>query len=270
MLDFKWAIFYGLIQGVSEFLPVSSSGHLALIPFFFELKDPGVVFDLLMHFGTAVAVILYFRNEVKRLIIESLELFFKKNTKDTVFCQNFLIATFFSFLLILIVKKFAFLYGRTPLIIGVNFIVFGILMFISDLIKSRSVDLTKSRGLKKSILIGLSQALAVFPGVSRSGITLTSARFLGLGRLEASRFSFLLSLPVILGSIVFKIPEILEGSATNASISVIAVGVVASFLFGILTIHFFLKLISKIGLGYFSFYRVFIGVLLIYLTLSQA
>ena len=81
MLDFKWAIFYGLIQGVSEFLPVSSSGHLALIPFFFELKDPGVVFDLLMHFGTAIAVILYFKDEVKKLIIEALELFLKRNLK---------------------------------------------------------------------------------------------------------------------------------------------------------------------------------------------
>lgn len=260
-----WALVYGFIQGVTEFLPVSSSGHLALLPYFFELKDPGVIFDLIMHLGTAFAVILYFRTEVLRLINETFLLVLKRDFKNTVFVQNFLVATFFSFLLILMIKNVALNYGRTSLFIGINFIVFGIIMYLSDRIPSKGIDLTKQSNLKKAIIVGLSQSLAVFPGVSRSGITLTSSRFLGMGRVEAGRFSFLLSLPVILGSIVFKIPDILSGQATSASPLFISVGIISSFIFGILTIHFFLKLIGKIGLVYFSVYRLILGAILILL-----
>lgn len=261
-----WAVFYGFIQGVTEFLPVSSSGHLALIPHFFELKDPGVIFDLLMHVGTAIAVILYFRKEILRLIREGLDIVLKRDMANTQFAQNFLLATFFSFLLILILKKTAFEFGRNPVFIGFNFIFFSILMYLSDRKLGGDLNLTEQKNFKNSIIIGLSQSLAIFPGVSRSGITLTSARFLGMNRIEASRFSFLLSLPVIIGSVIFKIPEIMSGEIVPVSSSIIIIGVVSSFVFGIITIHFFLKLISKIGLVHFAIYRVIVGVILLYLT----
>jgi undecaprenyl-diphosphatase len=265
-MDFSWSVFYGFIQGVTEFLPISSSGHLALIPYFFELKDPGVLFDLLMHLGTAIAVILYFHKEVLRLIKETILLLVKRNLKETVFVQNFIIATIASFVLILLIKDLAFEYGRTAKIIGFNFIVFGILMYLADRKESKNVDLTSQSKLKKALFIGLSQSLAVFPGVSRSGITLTSSRYLGLGRVEASRFSFLLSLPVIVGSIIFKIPDIMGGSIENVSYPIMVSGIFFSFFFGLITIHFFLKLIAKIGLVYFSIYRILIGLFLIYLS----
>lgn len=267
-MTFWWALFYGFIQGVSEFLPISSSGHLALIPYFFKLEDPGVVFDLMMHLGTAIAVILYFHKEVKRLISETLRILLKRDLRSTVFTQNFFIATFCSFLLILLIKDLAFEYGRAASFIGFNFIFFGILMYFSDRKQTGGVDLTEIRGFKKAALIGLSQSLAVFPGVSRSGITLTSSRFLGMNRVEASRFSFLLSLPVILGSLIFKIPDLIDGTATSASADILFWGVLFSFVFGIVTIHYFLKLISKIGLKVFSFYRILIGAWLLYLSLS--
>jgi undecaprenyl-diphosphatase len=267
-MGFGWALLYGFIQGVTEFLPVSSSGHLALIPYFFELKDPGVLFDLLMHLGTALAVILYFNKEVKTLILEFKNLLFTRNFKESVFVQNFLLSTVASFILIMAIKDISFSYGRAANIIGFNFIFFGILMFLADRKVGRDIDLTKKKNLKLSILIGLSQSLAVFPGVSRSGITLTSSRYLGMGRVQASRFSFLLSLPVIIGGIIFKIPEILNGSIQSVDYSVMAFGIFFSFLFGIVTIHIFLKLIAKIGLVYFSLYRIVIGALLIYLSYS--
>jgi undecaprenyl-diphosphatase len=265
-MDFGWALFYGFIQGVSEFLPISSSGHLALIPFFFKLEDPGVLFDLLMHLGTAIAVILYFRKEVYELIIEFKNLLITRNLKESVFVQNFLLSTFASFVLILAIKDISFSYGRAANIIGFNFIFFGILMYFADKKGNKGVDLTKQKSLKNSILIGLSQSLAVFPGVSRSGITLTSSRYLGMGRVEASRFSFLLSLPVIIGGILFKIPEIMNGSIESVDYSIMIFGILFSFLFGIITIHIFLKMIAKIGLVYFSIYRVAVGVLLVYLS----
>ncbi len=259
-----WAVFYGFIQGVTEFLPVSSSGHLALIPHFFELQDPGVFFDLLMHFGTAMAVILYFRNDVKILVDQGLALLLKRDVKNSGFFQNFMLATFFSFILILVIKKTALAYGRNPLFIGSNFVVFGILMYLSDRRQGKGLDLTKRPHIKQAILVGLSQSIAIFPGVSRSGITLTTSRFLGMGRVEAGRFSFLLSLPVIIGGIVFKVPEILSGSAVDVSFNVIVIGILSSFIFGLLTIHFFLKLISRFGLVYYSLYRFLIAALLFY------
>ena len=264
-----WAFIYGIIQGATEFLPVSSSGHLALLPYFFEINDPGIIFDLLMHLGTAIAVILYFHKEIKRLAQESFYLLVKRNLTETVFLQNFLLSTFFSFCLILLIKGVALEFGRSSLFIGVNFIVFGILMYLADKRVPKGLDLTKKRGLKEAILIGLSQSLAIFPGVSRSGITLTTSRFLGMDRLEAGRFSFLLSLPIILGSIVFKLPDILSGNATYVSTDIIIVGILSSFVVGLLTIHFFLKLIGKIGLVYFSLYRVLLGVILIALYFTH-
>lgn len=264
-----WAVFYGFIQGVTEFLPVSSSGHLALIPYFFPLKDPGVFFDLIMHLGTAVAVILYFKKELVLLIREGLTLLKTKKISDAPYFVNFTLATFFSFLLILILKKTALDYGRTSLIIGCNFIIFGVLMYIADRKPGRGVSLVKEFSWKRAMIIGLSQSFAIFPGVSRSGITLTSSRFLGMDRVDASRFSFLLSLPVIIGSIIFKLPEIISGEAVPVELSVILVGVISSFVFGIVTIHFFLKLIARVGLVHFSIYRVIIGAALIYLSLQS-
>ncbi len=261
-----WAVFYGFIQGVTEFLPISSSGHLALIPYFFRLEDPGVFFDLLMHLGTAIAVIFYFNREIKLLISEGI-LFLKTRAIDkSPYFINFSLATMGSFILILILKKTALSYGRHALFIGFNFIFFGILMYLADRKKPSGTDLTKKLSWKNSLIIGLSQSIAIFPGVSRSGITLTSARYLGMTRLEASRFSFLLSLPVIIGSIIFKLPEIIGGQAVQVDMPVIILGVISSFVFGILTIHFFLKLITRIGLVHFSVYRVIVGALLVYLS----
>lgn len=267
-MSIDWAFFYGFIQGISEFLPISSSGHLALIPYFFKLKDPGVFFDLVMHLGTMIAVVLYFHQEVRRLLQEAYLFIFKRNKQETAFFQNFFISTFFSSVLILVLKESAFEFGRAPMLIGINFIVFGILMYLSDRAVSTDLDLTKKRKFLYAGLIGMAQALAVFPGVSRSGVTLTVARSLKLSRLEASRYSFLLSLPIIVGSILFKLPEVIQGESLKVEGIIIFIGIISSFFFGMITIHFFLKLIAKIGLVYFSIYRIIIGSLLIYFSLN--
>ncbi len=261
-----WAVIYGFIQGISEFLPVSSSGHLALLPKFFNISDPGVIFDLVMHLGTAFAVIIYYHKDIKKLLVEFVTIVKERSLRTGFFFQNFTLATFCSFLFILLIKNFALEFGRTGTLIGANLIFFGILMFLSDLKKEdKTISLVEDRNYLKAIIIGMSQSFAIFPGVSRSGITLTSARFMRLSRLEASRFSFLLSLPIILGSIAYKLPDILSGQAVNVDLSVILIGIVSSFLFGILTIHFFLKVISKMGLWIFALYRVIIGLLVWYI-----
>lgn len=260
-----WAIVYGVIQGITEFLPISSSGHLALIPKFFPLQDPGVIFDLVMHVGTAFAVIVYFKKDIGALIREGLEILRHKSLDGHgVFFQNFMFATGVSFISIILIKDIAFEFGRTGTFIGVNLIVFGLLMFFSDFHKAKEVDLVYQRDLKRSFFIGLAQSFAVFPGVSRSGITLTAARFSSLSRVGASRFSFLLSLPIILASVAYKLPAIIKGEAIAVEMSIIIIGVVVSFVVGILSIHFFLKMIAKMGLWIFMVYRVILGIIVLY------
>lgn len=260
-----WAIVYGIIQGVTEFLPISSSGHLALIPKFFSLQDPGVIFDLVMHVGTAVAVMVYFRKDLMTLVSEGLDLIQHRDFKQRgLFFQNFMFATFISFISIIVFKDFAFEFGRSGTLIAINLIFFGLLMFLSDFNKSKSIDLLYQRDFTRAFFIGIAQSFAIFPGVSRSGITLTAARFSSLNRIDASRFSFLLSLPIILASVVYKIPAIIKGEALSVDYTIITIGVMVSFIVGILSIHFFLKMIARTGLWIFMLYRVFLGGLILY------
>ena len=262
-----WALFYGLVQGITEFLPISSSGHLALIPFFFELKDPGEFFDLMMHLGTALAILVYFKRDVIRLF-KGLGDFIRKDpySVDKLFAVNFTIATITSVVLILAIKDFALDYGRNSLFIAFNLIFFGILMYLADRKIPKGLSMETSSQSKISLLVGASQSLAIFPGVSRSGITITAGRVAGLSRLEASRFSFLLSLPIIFASILYKGKDILTSEqSAMAMVNVwhIAIGVTVSFIIGILTIHYFLKFLAKVGLGIYTIYRIILGVIIL-------
>jgi undecaprenyl-diphosphatase len=257
---------YGLIQGVAEFLPISSSAHLALLPKFLNIEDPGVTFDLMMHIGTAFAVIIYFRNDLISFMSCYKSFFkFKENCDEkTFFLRNIAIATLMTFILVLPLKDLAETTGRNPLFISCNLMVFGLFMWIAD--KKSDVQekvFTSKHQFLKAILIGLSQGLAVFPGVSRSGATMGTARFLGLGREESSRFSFLLSLPIIIAGAIVKIPSILSGNVQFQLMDCI-LGILFSFVFGFLTIFAFMKLIKKIGLGYFTLYRFILSLFLVY------
>lgn len=265
-MDVLWAVIYGMIQGITEYLPVSSSGHLALLPAFFDFKDPGFFFDLLMHFGTALAIIIYFRRKLLTLVTQYLSIFKTRSFKENPYAVNFTIATIVSVLAILIVKDFALEFGRNSRLIGINLIVFGVILYLADLTKTKGLNLLKDRGYLTSAIIGFSQMIAIFPGVSRSGITISSARLMGLNRKDASEFSFLLSLPIILASIIYKIPKIITGEQPIGELLPVIVGVLVSFIVGLLTIHFFLKIIKKVGFGVFAVYRIILGItVLIYL-----
>ncbi len=265
-MDYLAALYYGVIQGVTEFLPVSSSGHLALLPNLLDIKDPGVFFDLSMHLGTAFSVILYFRKDLLILGSEYLKLFDKNHprTGQSYFALNLLISTVATFFLVLLIKKYAFLYGRSNQLIAINLIFFGLLMWFFDKrgTSQESNFMEKKIDFKRSIWVGLFQGLAVFPGVSRSGSTLTISRALGLSREESTRFSFLLSLPIIIGGFVFKLPELFSGQVPF-KLDLCLLGILVSFIVGLITIHYFLKFIKKMGLGIFSFYRIILGFLIL-------
>lgn len=267
------AIIYGLIQGLSEFLPVSSSGHLALLPHVMSIPDPGVVFDLMMHLGTAMAVIIYFRKEIyayARTLTPSL-VNLRVGGETRWFTRNFIYSTFVSIFFIalfLIPSK----YARNPWIIIFNLSFFGLLLWWADH-RNRKYQghlespMEKGMQWKTAALIGMAQAFAIFPGVSRSGITLSMALFLGMKRKEAGEFSFLLSLPIILAGIFKEMPDLVKNGNTD-SFGVLVAGVLTSFFVGWLTVHFFMKLIGKIELKYFTFYRWLIAGLMAWSLLS--
>lgn len=266
------AILYGAIQGLSEFLPVSSSGHLAIIPFFMELKDPGVLFDLCLHLGTAAAVVLYFRGRIVGLlrVCGPGLLRLDQNDEERVFLRNFIAATAVSVFCILLLKPFS-AFGRSPWVVMINQAVFGLLLWRADVVQrkrageSRGEFFSVAHRWKQAAIIGAAQALAIFPGVSRSGITLTAAFMMGLDRRQASSFSFLLSLPIIIAGVLVEIPDILAAVRTGQfDYQVLFIGVLVSFVVGLVTIHFFLKLIARIHLVWFTGYRLLLAGLLLY------
>lgn len=267
-MTFFEAIIYGIIQGLSEFLPISSSGHLALLPYVMKIKDPGVVFDLMMHLGTALAVMTYFRNDIFRYaktFTPSLA-DFKVGGEDRWFVRNFIFSTMVSVFFIVLLIPFA-KEARSPFVIIFNLSFFGALLWLSDWKNSRNKKilnspLTSSFQFRIAGLIGLSQSLAIFPGVSRSGITLTVALLLGMRRKEAGNYSFLLSLPIILAGILKEVPDLMK-TQNDSSLFILLTGVTISFIVGLLTIHFFMKLISQIKLGYFAVYRWMIALLMV-------
>lgn len=254
------AAIYGVVQGITEFLPVSSSGHLALLPHYLKIEDPGVAFDLAMHVGTALAVFVYFFKDIKEIILSAFGSGAEKE-KGRNWLFNIILSTGLTFILAYALKDVAEVYGRGAVMISSNLVLFGALMWFFDHRGTREEThfMTSKVDYKRSLLIGLFQGLAVFPGVSRSGGTLTISRFLGLSRLEATRYSFLLSLPVIGAGFLYKLPEVFGEGASFSLISLL-VGLVLSFVVGLATIHYFLKFVSNMGLWVFSIYRFVLAV----------
>lgn len=260
------ATIYGLIQGFSEFLPVSSSGHLALLPHVMHIDDPGVVFDLMMHFGTALAVITYFRQDIIRYVstFSPSLVNFKVGGEDRWFVRNFIFSTFVSVFFIVLFMPLSKM-ARDPIFIIINLSVFGGLLWFADWFNQKrdKLDSPMTAGLQLKIagLVGFAQAFAIFPGVSRSGITLTMALILGMRRKDAGAYSFLLSLPIIIAGILKEVPELLKHQ-DNSSFLVLATGIITSFIVGWATVHFFMKLIGKIHLGWFAAYRWLIAIIM--------
>jgi len=251
-MNFFDAFIYGIVQGISEFLPISSSGHLALLPSYLNIKSPGIGFDLAMHFGTFFATLIYFQKRILREIR-----IITSEKRMTHLSRNILLSTAVSILSIFLFKDFAVNY-RSAEIIAFNLIFFGIVLYLVDLktVKSKTIS------PMEAVLIGLSQSLSVFPGVSRSGITISTARYFNHSRQEAAHFSFFISLPILFAGIVYKLPDYLNSS--NYNLSHLLVGGVTSFVIAFITIHFFLKLIAKTPLYIFSIYRLIVALLVIF------
>jgi undecaprenyl-diphosphatase len=263
-MDSLHAIFLALLQGLTEFLPVSSSAHLILVPRLLGWPDQGLAFDVAVHVGTLSAVVLYFRRELLPMAQDWMQsLITRKQTANSRLAWAVLWGTIPVGLAGLLLKGFIEGNLRSELVIAVATIGFGLLLWWADAKGKRQRDEYSLR-ISDIAIIGVAQALALIPGTSRSGITMTAGLMLGLSRQAAARFSFLLSIPVItlagglLTLDLIKSPGLVDWSAMT-------IGVITSAIVAYASIHFFLKLLERIGMLPFVIYRLLLGALLIYL-----
>lgn len=246
------ALVLGVIQGLGEFLPISSSAHLVLTPWVFGWDDPGLVFDVALHMGTLFAVVAFFWRDWVELFNEAV--IKRRSTQKASLFWYLLIATIPGAVAGYIFEEQAETVFRDPLIIAVMLIIMGLILYLVD---RRAVKRKNMNGISfaDSLLIGLSQAFAIIPGVSRSGVTMTAGRALGLTRQTAARFSFLLSTPIIFGAGVMQLKDIASSDINIAFIT----GVVSSAVVGFLSIGFLLRYLSERSFTLFVWYRFLIG-----------
>lgn len=263
-MDYLQIIILALVQGLTEFLPISSSAHLILVPVILHWPDQGLVFDVAMHVGSLAAVMLYFRKEIVTMTVAWFGSALKqKHNQDSRLAWWVILGTVPAVLAGLLFKDVIETQLRSPLVIAWATIGFGVLLGVADRV-AKHVRNEYSMTFKDTLIIGGFQALALIPGTSRSGITMTAGLFLGLNRDAAARFSFLLSIPIILASGLFKTKDLLE-SNQPVDWFLLVLSVVLSALAAWLCIHFFLKLINRIGMMPFVVYRLVLGVFLLYL-----
>lgn len=266
-MDIFHIVVLALIQGVTEFLPISSSGHLILPSGLWGWPEQGLAFDVAVHIGTLAAVVAYFRQDIRQLIQAWCLSTFKRQHSDNSRIAWFVVlATVPAGLAGLLFGDFIENNLRTTLVIALTTIVFGVLLGWSDrsaIPKEKSlVELTVGIVL----IIGIAQAIALIPGTSRSGITITAALFCGLQRNDAARFSFLMSIPIIVLSGGFKALDLFHEVDVNWMD--MALGALFSAISAFICIHYFLKFINNIGMMPFVIYRLLLGAFLLFWSLS--
>jgi undecaprenyl-diphosphatase len=269
------SIILGIIQGAGEFLPISSSAHLILAPWFFRFPDPGLSFDVALHFGTLFAVVLFFwRDWVAIFSVTKAQLFPDGSSTPVVpqgrslYGKNILyflvIATIPGVLAGYFLESYAESVFRSPLLIAFTLSLVGLILYLVDKFHSHRKTLEKITWID-SLLIGLSQAVAIIPGVSRSGATITTGLALGLSRQSAARFSFLLSTPIIFGAAIVKMPHLLK----NGLDIYLIIGMLSAAVSGYLAIRYLLKFVEKSSYAVFFWYRLGLALLVLIFYFSR-
>ncbi len=253
MLSSIEILILALIQGVSEFLPISSAAHFVLISKYYEFNNQNLLIDICLHLGSLIAIIFYFRKDLFNFIQN----------------KRFLIKILIGTIPIIPVGYILYQTGlinhlRNLEIIGWTTLIFGIILYISDKAKSNKNIITDFTN-KSAIIIGLFQVISLIPGVSRSGITITLGRFLGFNRFDSAKISFFLSIPTLAAASVLGIYNIYkEGSAELNFLAIIAV--IFSSIFSYFTIALFLNYIRKFNLNVFVIYRIFLSLLILFIV----
>ena len=255
------AIILGIVQGIGEFLPISSSAHLILVPYLFGWESSGMAFDIALHFGTLLAVLVVFFREWWSLFMGAVKRVTKgKESFDNRMFWYLVIATIPGALIGFLLDDIVENVFRTKIwLIATALAVMGILIYLGDRWADKHYKIEtdfKHISLKQALIIGLSQALAVIPGFSRSGTTILTARLMGLSKSAATKFTFLLSVPIIAGATILKVPDL------EISLETI-IGVVVSFGVGLFSIKFLLSYIKKHDFSVFAVYRVAFAIIIL-------
>jgi len=251
-----------LIQGLTEFLPVSSSGHLLLPAAVLGWPDQGLAFDVAVHVGSLLAVLIYFRRDLIEIVADWFGSFSGQHTQQSKLGWLLIVATVPAGLAGLLFSDWIEVHLRTAWVVGLTTIVFGLLLGWADWSGKRQGDLSKLTW-RHALWIGGAQALALIPGTSRSGITITMALMLGLTRQASARFSFLMSIPLITLSGAYKTLDLIGQPDTEWAVMLL--GVVVSAVSAGLCIHWFLRFVDRVGMLPFVLYRVLLGIGLFYL-----
>ncbi len=251
-----------LIQGLTEFLPISSSAHLILFPRLMGWNDQGLAFDVAVHVGTLGAVVIYFRRELLTMGRDwAASLASRRLTAEARLAWGVLLGTIPVGLCGLLLKDYVETTLRSPLVIAVATVAFGLLLWWADR-RGRRLRDEHSLTLGDILFIGVAQAVALIPGTSRSGITITAGLMLGLTRAAAARFSFLLSIPVIALAGLLEVRDLVQAGGP-LPLTDLALGAVASGVTAYLVIHYFLRLLEQVGMLPFIIYRLVLGVVLL-------
>lgn len=260
-MDLWQAIILGIVQGITEFLPISSSAHLILMPALTGWEDQGVGFDLSVHVGTLLAVVIYFRREVGELLVDGLRSIpARQHVGQSRLAWMVVIATIPACVAGVFLLDYIDSVLRAVGVIITTTIVFAVFLAMADK-WGRGQRQLQDVGLKDAIIVGLAQALALIPGTSRSGATITAGLFMGLDRETASKFSFFMAIPITLAAASLKLLNIwTESIAVDWSGFII--GGVASFITAITAIHFFLKWLNDFGMWPYVVYRLILAVVL--------
>ena len=265
-MDIIQAIALALLQGLTEFLPVSSSAHLILLPVLLGWEDQGLAFDVAVHVGTLMAVVAYYRKDLMQIIGAWFGSFLGKGSNDdSRLAWYVILGTIPVGLVGITLPDVVETVFRSPLVIGAATIIFALLLWFAE---KRATEERTTITLVDAIIIGLFQAIALVPGTSRSGITITAGLMTGLKRAHAARFSFLLSIPVISLAGMVKSLELYQADIL-VQWDLIAVGVCLSAIVAYLSIAWFLKLLDKIGMMPFVYYRLVLGVVLFAIFAGQ-
>jgi undecaprenyl-diphosphatase len=265
------AIVLALVQAVTEFLPVSSTAHLTLFPWFFGWQDPGLAFDVALHAGTLVAVLLYFFKDWLTLILCGVGIKYPANATSETLAQHrrlfwyMAIGTIPGGILGALFEHKIEEHFRTPVVISLSMILVGLVMWYADAQSRRKRPLEQSN-IGDALTIGSAQALALCPGVSRSGITITAGLFRGFTREAATRFSFLLSTPLIAGAVLSHLPSLLKlhkAGGMDLPLSTLLISILVSGVGGYIVIAFFLRYLQTHTLKLFVVYRVLFGMIIL-------
>ena len=260
-MSFFDTLLLSFVQSATEFLPVSSSGHLVLMEKF-GFSNQTLLTDIALHLGTLIAVLAFFHKDILNL----LKNFYKQGPARRL-CFQLIIATIpaclFGFFLSDIIETAL----RSPLVIAFTSIFYGILLWVADKFSPSKKEI-KDISTKEALLIGCAQALALIPGTSRSGITMTTARFLGISRVESAKFSMLLSIPVIfLGACYMIFKEASEGSLSGAIVEQLSFGILSAGIFGLLAVWFLMRWLKTASFALFAIYRILLGIFLFFVFL---